>query len=234
MRVAVADDSALFRDGLTHLLRDAGITVVLVARSAEELLDGMERHAQDVDAVVLDLRMPPGFSDEGVAAAAAIRRGWPSVGVLLLSTHAEPHFAARLLALDDGGLGYLLKDTVADIAELTAALRRVAAGGTVVDPELVRGLLRARHEDPDAAAIASLTPRQRDVLALMAEGLSNRAIADTLDIAVRTAENHVTAVFTALGLSELGDNRRVRAVLAHLRVRAPGGKPPDLAVDGRE
>jgi len=206
--VVVADDSTLLREGLIRLLVEAGHEVLGDFADAESLLRGVEALAPEV--VVLDIRMPPGFRDEGVRAAIELRRRDPRIGILLLSQYVEVAYAQELLGVGAGGVGYLLKDRVASLEELDDAIGRIASGGTVLDPEVVRHLLGARR-DP----LAALTARERDVLELMAEGRSNGAIARRLFIGIGAVEKHVTSIFAKLGLAESdGDHRRVRAVLA--------------------
>ena len=213
VRVAIADDALLFREGLARILTEAGLDVVAQAGDAPALVDTVRRTQPDV--AVIDLRMPPTHSSEGIEAAAAIRATQPDVGLLLLSQHVETHHAVRLMDEFDGGVGYLLKDRVVDLTGFAGDVRRVAAGEVVIDPELVRRLIaRPRRHDP----LDALTDRERRVLALMAQGLSNLALADELHLSVKTVETHVRAVFLKLGL-HLGEreHRRVLAVLAFLR-----------------
>lgn len=217
MRVVLADDAALLREGLARVLADAGFEVLGQAGDGDELVRLVDKLAADggLDAVITDIKMPPSFSDEGIAAAHAIRAAHPSVGVLVLSQYGETEYAMRLLSDGADGLGYLLKDRVTDVDAFVDAIRRVAAGESVVDTELVSRLVRRRRvRNP----IDELTERERDVLGLMAEGRSNRAIGEQLYLSAKTVEAHVRAIFTKLGLEQAGDdNRRVLAVLAYLR-----------------
>lgn len=213
MRVVVTDDDLLTRRGIVHLLQQAGIDVVAETGDAESLLRQVELSRPD--AVVVDIRMPPTHTDEGLNAARAIRADHPDISVLVLSQYVEPSYALRLLEDQPERVGYLLKERVFDAVNLVDALRRLADGETVVDPTIVSRLLgRRRRVDP----LAALTERERDVLALLAEGLSNRAIAARLFVAERTVEAHVTQIFQKLGLdSNPESHRRVLAVLAYLR-----------------
>jgi DNA-binding NarL/FixJ family response regulator len=213
VRVVVADDVMITREGIVRLLEDAGIEVVAQAQDAEGLL--REVRLKQPDAAVVDIRMPPTHTDEGLVATQRIRADYPAVGVLLLSQYVEPSYAMRLLEEHPERVGYLLKQRVFDAAVLVDALRRIAEGETVVDPTIVARLFsRNRREDP----LAELTPREREVLGLLAEGLSNRAIADRLFVTARTVEAHVKQIFLKLGLDLNPDShRRVLAVLACLR-----------------
>ncbi|WAB85052.1 response regulator transcription factor [Microcella daejeonensis] len=216
LRVAVADDSVLLREGLVRVLEDAGLTVVASFGDADALLAALP--ALEPDAVVLDVRMPPTFRDEGVRAAIELRRRHPRIGILLLSQYVEVAYAQELLAAGTGGIGYLLKDRVVSRDEVREALERVAAGGTVLDPEVV-GQLMARRVDP----LQSLTAREREVLERMAEGRTNAAIAAALFIGTGAVEKHISAIFAKLGLEEGGgDHRRVLAVIAWLQRGAAG------------
>jgi DNA-binding NarL/FixJ family response regulator len=212
MRVVIAEDAALFREGLARLITDRGHEVVAAVGDADALLEAVAEH--DPDVAVVDIRMPPTHTDEGLRAAIELRREHPGTGVLVLSQYVETRYAARLLEGNAGGVGYLLKDRVADVSEFTGAIARIAAGGTALDPEVVTGLLNAsRH----ASALAALTARERDVLALMAEGRSNGAIADHLVVSERAVEKHISNIFSKLGLPPSdSDHRRVLAVLAYL------------------
>jgi DNA-binding NarL/FixJ family response regulator len=210
MRVVIAEDSVLLREGLTRLLVEAGHDVVAAAAEAEEFLRAVAAHQPD--AVVVDVRMPPTFSDEGLRAALVVRSSWPGIGVLVLSQYVEERYATELLSDRPQGVGYLLKDRVADLSQFLDALERVAAGGSALDPEVVAQLLaRSRHP------LASLTPRELDVLGLMAEGRSNSAIAAQLVIGEGAVEKHINSIFSKLGLAPADrDHRRVLAVLRYL------------------
>ena len=213
MRVAVADDGVLFRRGLVHVLQEEGIDVVAEVGNGRDLLAAVAKAEPDV--VLIDIRMPPTHTVEGLDAAAAIRRDHPRVGVILLSQYVEPHAAVTLLGDGTERIGYLLKDRVTDPSELVDAIKRVAGGGAVIDPAVVAQLLqKQRVRDP----LASLTPRERDVLALMAEGRSNQAVASRLFLSEKTVESHVGSILSKLGIGvERDDHRRVLAVLAFLR-----------------
>jgi DNA-binding NarL/FixJ family response regulator len=213
LRLAIAEDSLLVRAGLARVLRDAGFDVVGVAAAAEQLLRLVERERPDV--VLIDIRLPPTYSDEGLRAAAEIRRRWPSIALLVLSQYVEAEYALRLVEGDERGVGYLLKDRILDVHQLTDAVKRVAAGGVVVDPTLVAQLLdRRRRVDP----LDELTSREREVLGLMAEGLTDRGIAERLYVTPKTVETHIRHIFAKLRLPESArDNKRVHAVLAYLR-----------------
>ena len=212
MRVVVADDSTLLREGVVRLLEESGIEVVGQAGDAEDLMRKVRAHKPDV--AVVDVRMPPTHTDEGLRAAREIRAELPDVAVLVLSQYVEVVYARELLAESAEGLGYLLKDRVADVAALTDAVRRVGAGGSALDPEVVSQMLgRKRRDDP----LEELTPREREVLGLMAEGRSNAAIAAELVVTERAVEKHVTGIFTKLDLPASGEgHRRVLAVLRFL------------------
>jgi DNA-binding NarL/FixJ family response regulator len=211
LRVVVADDSVLLREGLVRVLDESGVTVVAAYPDADQLLAALETDAPDL--IVLDVRMPPTFRDEGVRAAIRARELKPKVGILLLSQYVEVAYAQELLSAGTGGVGYLLKDRVASLEELKDAIDRIASGGTVLDPEVVAQLIGRRH-DP----LATLTPREREVLALMGEGRTNQAIASALVIGTGAVEKNVTAIFQKLGLDDSGtDHRRVLAVLAWLQ-----------------
>lgn len=216
MRLVLADDSALLRESLAHALDGAGFEVVGRAGDAEQLLQAVADSAPDV--AVVDIRMPPTHTDEGIQAAHAIRQRHPQVGVLVLSQHLQTAYAVRLLLGGTERLGYLLKDRVSRLEELEEAIRRIGAGETVVDPEIVSRLVtRQRDHDP----LEDLTGRERAVLALMAEGRSNRAISERLNLSERTVESHVGSIFTKLGLTVTGDDhRRVLAVVNYLRAES--------------
>jgi DNA-binding NarL/FixJ family response regulator len=212
MRVVIAEDSVLLREGLTRLLSEAGFDVVAAVADAEQLLRSVGGQLPDV--VVADVRMPPTHRDEGVRAALVIRQRWPQTAVLLLSQYVEERYATELLAGDTRGVGYLLKDRVADVDEFVEALRRVGGGGTALDPEVVAQLLaRSRRRHP----LDGLTQRERQVLQLMAEGRSNAAIASGLVVTEGAVEKHVSSIFTKLDLAPAEtDHRRVLAVLRYL------------------
>src|SRR5450631_2973969 len=216
MRIVIAEDSAVVRAGLVEILADRGHEVVAAVGNAEDLRAAVDEHQPDV--TVVDVRMPPGYTDEGLRAAIAIRRDHPKTGVLVFSQYIETRYAADLLGAAAGGgaagVGYLLKDRVADVGEFVEALSRVAAGGTALDPEVVRQLLGASRRTD---GLGSLTARERDVLALMAEGRSNGAIAGILVVSERSVEKHIGNIFSKLGLAPSdADHRRVLAVLRYL------------------
>ena len=213
MRVVIAEDAAVLREGLVQLLADRGYEVCAAVADAAALLAAVAEYRPEV--TVVDVRMPPTYTDEGLRAAISLRRDYPQTGVLVFSQYVETRYATRLLAESASGVGYLLKDRVADVAEFADALARVAAGGTALDPEVVSHLLSASRQ---AASVTDLTPREREVLALMAGGRSNAAIAAALVVSTGAVEKHVASIFAKLGLppSE-SDNRRVLAVLHYLR-----------------
>jgi DNA-binding NarL/FixJ family response regulator len=213
VRLGVAEDSLLVREGLVRILRDAGFEVLGGVATGEELLALVERGRPD--AVLVDIRLPPSHSDEGLRAASEIRARFPGVAVLVLSKYVEAEYALRLLAGDERGVGYLLKDRILDIAQLTDAIGRVVAGGVVVDPALVTQLLERRRR---VSPLDELTSRERQVLGLMAEGLTDRGIAQRLYVTPKTVETHARHIFQKLCLPESGlDNKRVNAVLTYLR-----------------
>ncbi|MFC5183951.1 response regulator transcription factor [Actinomadura harenae] len=210
MRLVIAEDAVVLRDGLVQLLRMRGHEVAAAVGDGDALVAAVAEHAPDV--AVVDVRMPPGWTDEGLRAALALRRDHPSVGVLLFSQHIVPGYAAELLAGTPSGVGYLLKERVSDLDEFETALRRVADGGTALDPEVVAHLLGGERRK-----LPGLTPREREVLGLMAEGRSNAAIAGALVVSERAVEKHVANIFSKLGLPPApGDHRRVLAVLRYL------------------
>lgn len=212
MRVVIAEDATVFRDGLARLLEERGHPVVAAVADGDALTTAVAAHRPDV--AVVDIRMPPTYTDEGLRAAIALRHKHPDLGVLMFSQYVETRYAAQLLAGNSAGVGYLLKDRVADVSEFVDALSRVAHGGTALDPEVVRQLVGASDRAHDTA----LTSREHEVLALMAEGRSNAAIADALVVGEGTIEKHVANIFARLGLpASHSDNRRVLAVLQYLR-----------------
>jgi DNA-binding NarL/FixJ family response regulator len=211
VRVVIAEDSVLLRDGLSRLFASRDIEVVAAVGDADALLKVVERERPDL--VVADVRMPPGFTDEGLRAALTVRRNWPDVAVMVLSQYVEERYATDLLAGQTSRVGYLLKDRVADVDEFVAAVRRVADGGTALDAEVVSQLLVRRRADP----LDRLTPRERDVLGLMAEGRSNAGIAAALSVSESAVAKHVNSIFTKLDLAPAdNDHRRVLAVLRFL------------------
>ncbi|HLZ37225.1 MAG TPA: response regulator transcription factor [Mycobacteriales bacterium] len=213
MRIVLADDSVLLREGLARLLSEAGLTVVGQAGDAGQLLAAVEDTRPDV--AIVDIRMPPTHTDEGLRAAREIRARYPDTGVLVLSQYVRPSYAVELLAAGTTAVGYLLKDRVADLDTLAATVRRVAEGECVLDPLVVEQLVTRPHAGRDP--LAELSDREREVLTLMAEGRSNRAIGERLFITEHTVEKHVTSIFTKLGIADRADDhRRVRAVLTFL------------------
>jgi serine/threonine-protein kinase len=212
-RLALAEDSLLVREGLARILCDAGFEIVGEAATIEGLLGLVERTRPDV--ALVDIRLPPSYSDEGLRAAAAIRASFPSVALLVLSQYVEAEYAVRLLEGSERGVGYLLKDRILNAAQLTDAINRVVAGGVVIDPALVAQLLdRRRRADP----LDDLTARERDVLGLMAEGLTDRGIAQRLHVTRKTVETHTRHIFQKLSLPESAfENKRIHAVLTYLR-----------------
>ena len=213
LRVVIAEDSGLLREGLARLLVDAGLDVVATVGDGAGLISAAEQHRPDI--AVVDVRMPPGYRDEGLKAAIEIRHRLPDLTVLVLSQYVEERYGAELLESGAVGVGYLLKDRVADVSDFIKAVHDVASGGTVLDPEVVSQLLSRRRRD---GRLATLTPREREVLSLMAEGRSNHAIARTLYVTEGAVEKHVKNIFGKLGLAQTGaDHRRVLAVLTYLR-----------------
>jgi DNA-binding NarL/FixJ family response regulator len=213
VRVAVADDAVLLREGLARLLEEAGFEVVGLAADADELFAILEQ--SDPEVVIVDIRMPPTHTDEGLQAAREIRERWPSIGILVLSQHVRPGYAVELLTSGAEGVGYLLKDRVSDVAELSASIRRVGEGGSVLDPEVVSQLVGRPRAS--GSPLDDLSEREREVLELMAEGRSNRAIAERLYITEHTVEKHVSNIFASLRLpASPDDHRRVLAVVAYL------------------
>jgi DNA-binding NarL/FixJ family response regulator len=211
MRVVLAEDSVLLRAGLTRLLTDGGFDVVAAVPDADQLLAAVDEHRPDV--VVVDVRMPPTHTDEGIRAALVIRRQHPKIALCVLSQYVEERYATDLLSVDTTGVGYLLKDRVAEVSDFLDALRRVAAGGTALDPEVVAQLLVRRRSDP----LDRLTPREQDVLRLMAEGRSNSGITEALRVSHSAVEKYVSNIFTKLDLPPTDtDHRRVLAVLKYL------------------
>jgi DNA-binding NarL/FixJ family response regulator len=213
LRVVIAEDSVLLREGVARLLEDAGFDVVARAGDADDLLRKVRAHKPDV--AVVDIRMPPTQVDDGLRAAQVIRRELPAIGVLLLSQYVEERYVMELLANGVEGIGYLLKDRVADVDRFTDSVRRVASGGSALDPQVVTQMMgRGQRHEP----LAQLSPRERQVLALMAEGRTNLAISEELSVTERAVERHVTSIFGKLSLHATGqDHRRVLAVLTYLR-----------------
>jgi len=211
VRIVLAEDSMLLREGLVRLFDEAGFEIVASFGDAHSLLARIDELKPDL--AVLDVRMPPTFRDEGVRAAVQLRRTHPNIGILLLSQYAEEQYATELLAAGDSGVGYLLKDRISSLDELQEAVTRISAGGTVLDEQVVRQMF-ARRRDP----LEALTPRERDVLGLMAEGRTNQGIANSLVVGVGSVEKHVTSILAKLGIDDTGSShRRVLAVLAWLR-----------------
>jgi DNA-binding NarL/FixJ family response regulator len=212
MRVVIADDSGLVRQGLVRLLVDEGFDVQADVDNAEALLEAVEAFEPDV--AIIDIRMPPTFTDEGLVAADRIRGAWPKTGVLILSQHVEVAYAQRLVQAGTGGAGYLLKDRVLDAGQLAGAVRRIANGESVIDPELVTDLIKGAGQ---TGTVGSLTERELEVLELMAQGMSDRGIAEALYVSAKTVETHVRHILTKLDLPvNTAENRRVLAVIAYL------------------
>jgi DNA-binding NarL/FixJ family response regulator len=212
MRVVIADDNLLVRKGIAALLTDSGVEVAAEVDDAEELLAAIDAHSPDV--AIVDIRMPPTHTDEGLRAAHTIRERHPAIAIVILSSHVEYGVATRVLAEHPARLGYLLKERVTDVDDFVGTLRRVTRGGTALDPQVVSRLLAA---DPADGPLETLTPREREVIQLIAEGLSNPAIADRLGITLRSAEKYVSSIFAKLGLPDTGgEHRRVLAVLRFL------------------
>ena len=215
MRVILVEDQALLREGLAGLIRDAGHQVVASLENCDRIEEAVREHSPDI--VILDVRLPPSFTDEGTRAAAALKALWPSLGVLLLSQHIETDHSVQLAGL--GGFGYLLKDRVLDVAEFFSAMSRVADGGSALDPQVVAALVN-RNARQDS--LAQLTERENEVLRLMAQGMTNTGIAKRLVLSERTVEAHVRRLLHKLDIADTDDaNRRVHAVLLHLGVRKP-------------
>jgi DNA-binding NarL/FixJ family response regulator len=212
VRVVIAEDSVLLREGIVRLLDEQECTVLAAVGDGDDLLKAVDEHQPDV--CVVDVRMPPTFTDEGLRAALVIRQRWPRTGVLVLSQYVEERYASELIGNNPGGVGYLLKDRVADVDQFIEGLRRVAEGGAALDPEVISQLLvRSRRDDP----LAALSPREQDVLRAMAEGRSNAGIAQTLMVGEGAVEKHISNIFQKLGLAPTdGEHRRVLAVLKFL------------------
>jgi DNA-binding NarL/FixJ family response regulator len=220
MRVVIAEDLALLRDGLVRLLRDNDFEVVASVRDGDSLLREIEAHRPDV--AVVDIRLPPDYRDEGLRAALEARRRSPDTAILVVSQYVEQAYAKELLADGRGGVGYLLKDRILHVVEFVEAVRRVASGGTALDPEVVAHLFSSQG---DGGPLERLTPREQEVLALMAEGRSNSGIAEALVLTVGAVEKHIASIFSKLDLTQSGsDHRRVLAVLAYLQGR-PDAQP---------
>jgi DNA-binding NarL/FixJ family response regulator len=212
LRVVVAEDSVLLREGIVRLLSEAGLEIVGQAGDAEDLLRKVRAHKPDV--AVTDIRMPPGDADDGLAAAQTIRTEFPDIGVLVLSQYVDQHYALRLLADGAEGVGYMLKDRVSEVGRFVEAVQRVADGGSALDPEVVAQMVGRRQDAP----LETLTPREREVMELIAQGLSNKAICAELVVTERAVERHVTSILSKLSIPATGqEHRRVLAVLAYLR-----------------
>jgi DNA-binding NarL/FixJ family response regulator len=213
MRVVIGEDSVLLREGIVRILTEAGFDVVAQAGDGEDLVRKVRAHKPDVS--VIDIRMPPSYTDEGLRAVKEIRASQPHAAILVLSQYVDEHYALALLADGAEGVGYLLKDRVGEVDRFTEAVRRVGAGGSVLDPEVVAHMLGRRSRD---TPLSELTPREREVLELMAQGLANKAISDQLVVTERAVEHHVTSIFTKLDLPTTGrEHRRVLAVLTYLQ-----------------
>ncbi|MFI2714413.1 response regulator [Micromonospora sp. NPDC018662] len=222
MRIVIADDAVLIREGLTALLRQAGMTMLAAVKDAHELLDAVAAHRPD--AVIVDIRMPPTYTTEGLAVAERIRRDYPGIAVLVLSMHIETEYALAIVNSGEGGVGYLLKERILDVEQVVTALRELANGGAVIDPALVEELMARRRT---GGRIDRLTVREQEVLALMAQGLTNRAIADRLRLSSKTIESYVTSILERLQIDAAeGVHRRVRAVLLYLRSNSSAGWGP--------
>ncbi len=220
LHVVLADDSGIFRQGLAALLAAAGVTVTASVASVDDLMAAVAGNQPDI--AIVDVRMPPTNTDEGIRAADHLHRAYPRLGVLVLSTYVEARWVTRLLDAVPEGVGYLLKDRVEDVAALLGVMQRIAAGGIALDPEVVTVLMSARRH---AQPLARLTPREREVLTLIAEGQSNAGIADTLVLSVKTVEAHVASIFRALDLdATTSDNRRVKAALTFLGAQSGPGR----------
>ena len=219
MRVVIVEDQALLREGIVALLREQHVEVVAQAEDGPGLLRIISGHKPDV--AIVDVRLPPTFTDEGLRAAIEARQRWPEMGILILSQYVEPVYTAELLASGQGGVGYLLKERVGEVRAFVDAVERVASGGTALDREVVAELMRSREGHPDDAALADLTPREREVLGFMAEGRTNAAIARAMVVTPGAVEKHISSIFGKLDLpSTNDDHRRVLAVLAYLRAGA--------------
>jgi DNA-binding NarL/FixJ family response regulator len=219
MRVVIVEDQALLREGIVALLREQHVEVVAQAEDGPGLLRIISGHKPDV--AIVDVRLPPTFTDEGLRAAIEARQRWPEMGILILSQYVEPVYTAELLASGQGGVGYLLKERVGEVRAFVDAVERVAGGGTALDREVVAELMRSREGHADDAALAELTPREREVLGFMAEGRTNAAIARAMVVTPGAVEKHISSIFAKLDLpSTNDDHRRVLAVLAYLRAGA--------------
>jgi DNA-binding NarL/FixJ family response regulator len=219
MRVVIVEDQALLREGIVALLREQDVEVVAQAEDGPGLLRIISGHKPDV--AIVDVRLPPTFTDEGLRAAIEARQRWPEMGILILSQYVEPVYTAELLASGEGGVGYLLKERVGEVRAFVDAVERVAGGGTALDREVVAELMRSREGHADDAALAELTPREREVLGFMAEGRTNAAIARAMVVTPGAVEKHISSIFAKLDLpSTNDDHRRVLAVLAYLRAGA--------------